>query len=147
GVSLPNLQELKLSGSCLLSLRDLGTTLSHLQVLWIARCGLSNLEGISSCSSLKELYLSYNDISDLGQLVWLEQLEVLDLEGNNVEDISQMLYLGLCGKLRRLTLQGNLICLKPSAEATEEPGYNYRAEVKKLIPHLEYLDEVPASQT
>ncbi|XP_010084725.1 PREDICTED: leucine-rich repeat-containing protein 56, partial [Pterocles gutturalis] len=29
----------------------------------------------------------------------------------------------------------------------QEPDYNYRAEVKKLIPHLEYLDEIPASQT
>lgn len=29
----------------------------------------------------------------------------------------------------------------------QEPDYNYRAEVKKLIPHLEYLDGIPASQT
>lgn len=29
----------------------------------------------------------------------------------------------------------------------QEPDYNYRAEIKKLIPHLEYLDEIPASQT
>ncbi|NWU92484.1 LRC56 protein, partial [Upupa epops] len=147
GASLPNLQELKLSNSCLLSVRDLGTTLSHLQVLWMAHCELSDLDGISSCSSLKELYVSYNKISELGQLVWLDHLEVLDLEGNNVEDISQMWYLGLCSKLRRLTVQGNLMCLKPSAKATEEPGYNYRAEVRNLIPHLEYLDEVPADQT
>lgn len=29
----------------------------------------------------------------------------------------------------------------------QELDYNYRAEVKKLIPHLEYLDGIPASQT
>ncbi len=34
-------------------LRDLGTGLSHLQVLCLARCGLTDLEGISALSSLK----------------------------------------------------------------------------------------------
>ncbi|XP_010116704.1 PREDICTED: leucine-rich repeat-containing protein 56, partial [Chlamydotis macqueenii] len=126
---------------------DLGTTLSHLHVLWMARCGLSDLDGISSCSSLKELYIAYNNISDLSQLTWLDHLKVLDLEGNNIEDINQMQYLGLCCQLSHLTVKGNLICLKPNAESAEEPDYNYRAEVKKLIPHLEYLDEIPASQT
>ncbi|POI35146.1 hypothetical protein CIB84_001102 [Bambusicola thoracicus] len=106
-------------------IRDLGTTLSHLQVLWMACCGLLDLDGISACSSLK----------------------VLDLEGNDIEDINQMQYLGLCCKLSSLTVEGNLICLKPSAESAEELDYNYRAEVKKLIPHLEYLDGIPASQT
>ncbi|XP_072721167.1 leucine-rich repeat-containing protein 56 [Ciconia boyciana] len=147
GVFLPNLRELKLNNSLLVSVRDLGTTLSHLYVLWMAHCGLSDLDGISSCSSLKELYIAYNNISDLSQLTWLDHLEVLDLEGNNIEDINQMQYLGLCCKLSRLTVEGNLICLKPNAESAEEPDYNYRAEVKKLIPHLEYLDEIPASQT
>uniref|UniRef100_A0A8C4V0L5 Leucine rich repeat containing 56 n=1 Tax=Falco tinnunculus TaxID=100819 RepID=A0A8C4V0L5_FALTI len=147
GAYLPNLRELKLNNSLLVSVRDLGTTLSHLCVLWMACCGLSDLDGISSCSSLKELYIAYNDISDLSQLTWLDHLEVLDLEENNIEDINQMQYLGLCRKLSRLTVEGNLICLKPNAESAEDPGYNYRAEVKNLIPHLEYLDEVPASQT
>ncbi|KAM6069476.1 leucine-rich repeat-containing protein 56 isoform 3-T4 [Theristicus caerulescens] len=147
GAYLPNLRELKLNNSLLVSVRDLGTTLSHLHVLWMARCGLSDLDGISSCNSLKELYISYNNISDLSQLTWLDHLEVLDLEGNNIEDINQMQYLGLCCKLSCLTVEGNLICLKPNAESAEEPDYNYRAEVKKLIPHLEYLDEIPASQT
>ncbi|NXK01683.1 LRC56 protein, partial [Herpetotheres cachinnans] len=146
GAYLPNLRELKLNNSLLVSVRDLGTTLSHLCVLWMACCGLSDLDGISSCSSLKELYIAYNNISDLSQLTWLDHLEVLDLEGNNIEDINQMQYLGLCCKLSRLTVEGNLICLKPNAESAEDPDYNYRAEVKKLIPHLEYLDKVPASQ-
>ncbi|XP_010022930.1 PREDICTED: leucine-rich repeat-containing protein 56, partial [Nestor notabilis] len=126
---------------------DLGTTLSHLCILWMAHCGLSDLDGISSCSSLRELYIAYNNISELSQLPWLDQLEVLDLEGNNIEDINQMQYLGLCCKLSHLTVEGNSICLKPNAESAKEPDYNYRAEVKKLIPHLEYLDEIPASQT
>ncbi|XP_053837452.1 leucine-rich repeat-containing protein 56 isoform X5 [Vidua macroura] len=113
----------------------------------MARCGLSDLDGISSCSSLKELYIAYNNISDLSQLTWLDHLEVLDLEGNNIEDINQVQYLRLCCKLSHLTVEGNLICLKPNAESAEDPDYNYRAEVKKLIPHLKYLDRIPASQT
>ncbi|XP_053837449.1 leucine-rich repeat-containing protein 56 isoform X2 [Vidua macroura] len=147
GVHLPNLRELKLNNSSLVSVRDLGTSLSHLCVLWMARCGLSDLDGISSCSSLKELYIAYNNISDLSQLTWLDHLEVLDLEGNNIEDINQVQYLRLCCKLSHLTVEGNLICLKPNAESAEDPDYNYRAEVKKLIPHLKYLDRIPASQT
>ncbi|XP_019470985.1 leucine-rich repeat-containing protein 56 [Meleagris gallopavo] len=147
GAYLPNLRELKLNNSLLVSVRDLGTTLSHLHVLWMVCCGLLDLDGISACSSLKELYIAYNKISDLCPLSFLDHLEVLDLEGNNIEDINQMQYLGLCCKLRSLTAQGNLICLKPNAESAEELDYNYRAEVKKLIPHLEYLDGIPASQT
>ncbi|XP_063254338.1 leucine-rich repeat-containing protein 56 isoform X2 [Prinia subflava] len=147
GVHLPNLRELKLNNSLLASVRDLGTSLSHLRVLWMARCGLSDLDGISSCSSLKELYIAYNNISDLSQLTWLDHLEVLDLEGNNIEDINQMQYLRLCCKLSHVTVEGNFICLKPNAESTEDPDYNYRAEVKKLIPHLKYLDRIPTSQT
>ncbi|XP_054246697.1 leucine-rich repeat-containing protein 56 [Indicator indicator] len=147
GAYLPSLRELKLNDSLLVSVRDLGTTLAHLQVLWLARCGLSDLDGISSCSSLKELYIAYNNISDLSQLPWLDHLEVLDLEGNNIEDINQMQYLRLCDKLRCLTVEGNLICLRPTAESAEEPGYNYRAAIRRLIPHLEYLDAAPVSQT
>ncbi|NWH73030.1 LRC56 protein, partial [Piaya cayana] len=147
GVYVPNLRELKLNNSLLVSVRDLGTTLSHLHVLWMACCGLSDLDGISACGSLRELYIAYNNISDLSQLTWLDHLEVLDLEGNNIEDINQMQYLRLCYKLNHLTVEGNPICLKPNAKSAEEPHYNYRAEIKNLIPHLEYLDKIPASQT
>ncbi|XP_060132530.1 leucine-rich repeat-containing protein 56 [Zootoca vivipara] len=147
GAYLPNLKQLKLNSSMLMSVRDLGTALSNLQVLWMARCGLPDLDGISSCCSLKELYIAYNNIADLSQLSLLEHLEILDLEGNNVEDLSQIQYLGLCVTLSALTVEGNLICLKPSPQSPEVPDYNYRAEVKKLIPHLKYLDEIPADQT
>ncbi|CAM4584317.1 unnamed protein product [Caretta caretta] len=146
GAYLPNLRQLKLNNSLLVSVRDLGSTLSHLQVLWMARCGLTDLDGISSCISLKELYIAYNNISDLSQVSLLDHLEILDLEGNNIEDINQIQYLGLCGKLNSLTVEGNLICLKPNPESSEVPDYNYRAEVKKHIPHLKYLDEILANQ-
>uniref|UniRef100_A0A8D0C8R3 Leucine rich repeat containing 56 n=1 Tax=Salvator merianae TaxID=96440 RepID=A0A8D0C8R3_SALMN len=147
GAYLPNLKQLKLNNSVLTSVRDLGTGLSHLQVLWMARCRLPDLDGISSCRSLKELYIAYNNIADLSQVSLLEHLEILDLEGNNVEDLGQIQYLGLCPKLSSLTVEGNLICFKPSPQTPEDPDYNYRAEVKKRIPHLKYLDEISADQT
>lgn len=118
--------------------RDLGTSLGRLQVLWLARCGLTDLDGIGSFLALKvglrcpgpgraprqagaevpvppqELYVSYNNVSDLSPLCLLEQLEVLDLEGNDVEDLGQVRYLQLCPRLAVLTLEGNLVCLRPS---------------------------------
>ncbi|XP_007466052.1 PREDICTED: leucine-rich repeat-containing protein 56 [Lipotes vexillifer] len=149
GLHLPNLSQLKLNGSCLGSLRDLGTSLGRLQVLWLARCGLADLDGIGSFPALKELYLSYNDVSDLSPLCLLEQLEVLDLEGNCVEDPGQLRYLQLCPRLATLTLEGNPLCLRPGpGPAHQVPqGYNYRAEVRKLIPQLQVLDELPATHT
>ncbi|XP_054380036.1 leucine-rich repeat-containing protein 56 isoform X6 [Pongo abelii] len=149
GVHLPNLDQLKLNGSHLGSLRDLGTSLGHLRVLWLARCGLADLDGIASLPALKELYASYNNISDLSPLCLLEQLEVLDLEGNSVEDLGQVRYLQLCPRLAMLTLEGNLVCLQPAPGPTNKVprGYNYRAEVRKLIPQLQVLDEVPAAHT
>lgn len=61
----------------------------------------------------QELYASYNCISDLSPLCLLEQLEVLDLEGNGVEDLGQVCYLQLCPRLATLTLEGNLVCVRP----------------------------------
>ncbi|XP_017363362.1 leucine-rich repeat-containing protein 56 isoform X2 [Cebus imitator] len=149
GVHLPNLDQLKLNGSYLGSLRDLGTSLGHLRVLWLARCGLTDLDGIAALPVLKELYASYNNISDLSPLCLLEQLELLDLEGNSVEDLGQVRFLQLCPRLATLTLEGNLVCLQPApGPANKVPsGYNYRAEVRKLIPQLRVLDEVPAAHT
>ncbi|KAJ7398473.1 leucine-rich repeat-containing protein 56 [Pitangus sulphuratus] len=108
---------------------------------------LTELHEIITCLLPDNWGVAYNNISELSQLTWLDHLEVLDLEGNSIEDIDQMQYLRLCCKLSHLTVEGNLICLKPNAESAEEPGYNYRVEVKKLIPHLKYLDKIPANQT
>ncbi|XP_045437015.1 leucine-rich repeat-containing protein 56 isoform X2 [Pipistrellus kuhlii] len=147
GVHLPNLSQLKLNDSRLGSVRDLGTSLGRLQVLWLARCGLTDLDGIGSFPALKELYVSYNNVSDLSPLCLLEQLEVLDLEGNDVEDLGQVRYLQLCPRLAMLTLEGNLVCLQPSPSSQVPPGYNYRAQVRKLVPQLQVLDEMPTAQT
>ncbi|XP_075994803.1 leucine-rich repeat-containing protein 56 [Genypterus blacodes] len=142
GVYLPNLVQLKLNNSVLLSVRDVGNALSHLQVLWMSHCRLQELDGILSFSSLKELYVAYNSVSDLSHVGMLENLQVLDLEGNDVDDLVQVKYLGLCGKLQTLNLEGNPVCVCPNPAAGQTGLYSYRAAVRELIPQLRYLDNV-----
>ncbi|XP_053742147.1 leucine-rich repeat-containing protein 56 [Synchiropus splendidus] len=142
GAHLPKLAELKLDNSVIMSVRDLGTSLFSLQVLWMSRCCLQDLNGISSLLSIKELYLAYNCVSDLSQIGLLEHLRLLDLEGNDVDDLIQVQYLGLCGQLQVLTLEGNPVCLQPNTTAAQMGDYNYRAAVRELIPQLCYLDNV-----
>ncbi|XP_077143897.1 leucine-rich repeat-containing protein 56 isoform X1 [Ranitomeya variabilis] len=146
GTHMPNLRELKLNNSVIVSIRDLGTSLSHLQVLWLARCNLTDLDGISSLSSLKELYLAYNALRDLSQVSMLENLEILDLEGNNLENISELQYLALCTQLTTLTVEGNPICARPSPEDNESSDYDYRLVVRRMIPQLQILDDAPTDQ-
>lgn len=67
----------------------------------------------------QELYLAYNGVSDLSQVGMLENLQLLDLEGNDVDDLVQVQYLGLCNKLRTLTLGGNPVCVRPNPTATQ----------------------------
>ncbi|XP_024863134.1 leucine-rich repeat-containing protein 56 isoform X2 [Kryptolebias marmoratus] len=142
GSYLPRLVQLKMNNSLITSVRDLGTTLSHLQVLWMSRCCLQDLDGISTFSSLEELYLAYNNVSDLSQISMLDNLRLLDLEGNNVDDLVKVQYLGLCRKLQTLTLVGNPVCVRPEPTSSKVDGYSYRAAVRELVPQLRYLDDV-----
>ena len=73
---MPKLRELKLNGSSLGSFRDLGSGLRHLQVLWVAHCGLTALEGLGALSGLRELYASFNQIDDMQPLAgeWTQLL-------------------------------------------------------------------------
>ncbi|CAN9499464.1 unnamed protein product [Ophioblennius macclurei] len=143
GAYMPRLVQLKLNNSSMVSVRDLGTTISHLQVLWMSRCSLPDLDGISNFTSLQELYVAYNYLSDLSQVGMLENLKLLDLEGNDVDDLVQIQYLGLCGNLQRLTLEGNPVCSRPNPTSVQmTDDYSYRAAVRELIPQLRYLDDV-----
>ncbi|KAM3869987.1 leucine-rich repeat-containing protein 56 [Diretmus argenteus] len=146
GAYLPKLVQLKMNNSLIMSVRDLGTTLSHLQVLWMSRCYLQDLDGIPSFSSLKELYVAYNSVSDLSQVSMLENLQLLDLEGNDVDDLVQVQYLGLCSHLHTLSLEGNPVCVRPNPTAIQAVEYNYRAAVRELVPQLRYLDDVRAEE-
>lgn len=81
GIYLPNLKQLKLNGSHVPRIRDLGTSLAHLTVLWLSRSSLVDLDGVATLNNLKELYLAYNDIVDISPCSLLEKLVCLDLEG------------------------------------------------------------------
>ncbi|XP_013414483.1 uncharacterized protein LOC106176571 [Lingula anatina] len=142
GQYLPSLTQLKLANSIIASVRDLGSCFSKLRVLWMQRCGLHDLDGISSMCNLKELYLAYNEISDISPCGMLDQLKILDLEGNNIDDVAQIEFLSLCSSLTHLTLDGNPVCITPSPEKAV-PDYDFRQAVKKCIPNLMYLDDEP----
>ncbi|KAI8843538.1 hypothetical protein BJ741DRAFT_307264 [Chytriomyces cf. hyalinus JEL632] len=107
GKTLPNLEKFKLNNSCIPSIRDLGSGYQNLTVLWMARCSLTELDGIASLESLKELYLANNELCDISSIGMLELLQVLDLEGNLIQDIEQVEELALCAALVELTLEGN----------------------------------------
>ena len=53
----------------------------NLEVLWMARCCMQDLDGVSAMSNLRELYVAYNDITDVSPCNMLDQLQILDLEG------------------------------------------------------------------
>ena len=61
--------------------RDLGTGYSNLRSLWMARCSLSEMDGLGSLASLRELYLAFNQLTALDPISMLENLEILDIEG------------------------------------------------------------------
>lgn len=131
GELLPNLRELRLSNSIVSSVRDLGTSLSTLRVLWLCRCGLDDLDGISVLERLEELYVSFNDIEDVGPLALHDSLRVLDLEGNRVASLGAIDTLSTCPAIRELSLEGNPIAYLAL----------YRRVVASRIPHLTTLDD------
>mmetsp|Transcript_31687 Transcript_31687/g.67354 ORF Transcript_31687/g.67354 Transcript_31687/m.67354 type:complete len:485 (-) Transcript_31687:53-1507(-) len=136
GGYLPNLRQLRLMlDSSILHVRDLGTSLQHLEVLWMSRCGLQDLGGVASAlPALREFYLPFNDVADLSPLAGLESLEVLDIEGNAVSDPEEVAMLKLCPKLRELTMVGNPV--------SGGGGGLPRQAVLDLLPQLEILDDV-----
>jgi hypothetical protein len=131
GMHLPRLRHLRLSNSSIISIRELGTALSNLEVLWMSRCGLQEIDGITVISELQELYLPFNDIADVSQLKWLDGLSVLDLEGNALSTLEDVDELRGCHQLRDLTLQGNPVCALPQFTS---------ASVLEMLPQLEFLD-------
>ncbi|EQC40562.1 hypothetical protein SDRG_02450 [Saprolegnia diclina VS20] len=133
GELLPSLLQLRLHESKLHSFRDLGTSLHSLQVLWLERCGVTDLDGIGALTGLRELYLNGNCISDISPLSMHDELSVVDLQGNAVMDIVQIEQLGLCPQLTALKLVENPVASIPQ----------YRAIVISYIPHLTALDDKP----
>ncbi|CAG9333533.1 unnamed protein product [Blepharisma stoltei] len=127
----PQLKELKLNGSCIESLRDLGTGWSELRVLWVVRTGLVEFEGISGFPKLSELYAAFNAVTDLSCLMFNDSLQVLDIEGNQISEWSQIEQLNYCDQLYSLNLESNPV--------TKDP--EYRSKCLKLLPQLQILDD------
>ena len=137
GDVMTRLLELRLSDSILSTFRDLGTGLRNLRVLFVSRCGITNVDGITGLPSLTELYLAFNSVEDVSPLAMHDTLEVVDLEGNRVCDESALISLGMIPRLRALTLEGNPISL--------EPGYEEL--VAANCQQLETLDDAPLQVT
>ncbi|CAK9097454.1 Leucine-rich repeat-containing protein 56 [Durusdinium trenchii] len=138
GLHLPKLLQLKLTNpSSILSLRDLGSSLKQLEILWMSRCALQDLGGASALlPSLREFYLPFNDVADLMPLSGCERLEVLDLERNLVSDLEDVRALSNCPLLRELNLSGNPV-VQPAPKALP------RERILELLPSLSVLDDVP----
>eukprot|EP01028_Stygiella_incarcerata_P011852 TRINITY_DN69516_c0_g1_i1.p1 TRINITY_DN69516_c0_g1~~TRINITY_DN69516_c0_g1_i1.p1 ORF type:complete len:529 (-),score=127.45 TRINITY_DN69516_c0_g1_i1:41-1627(-) len=137
GKKLPHLDHLKLNNSRIWSIRDLGSSLSNLKVLWMDACGLEELDGISSMPSLKELHAASNKLSDVSPLSSLENLIILDLKENDIDDLESISFLAPIVGLRSLTLTGNPI--------SKDPGY--RSFIRLSLPNVEYLDDAPIFST
>lgn len=58
GVYLHHLTQLRLYNSYIQSIRDLGTSLNLLKVLWMARCQLRDLDGLAALPSLQVIVSS-----------------------------------------------------------------------------------------
>lgn len=106
--------------------RDIGTSFKNVKVLHIARCEISEVQGIQAFESLEELYISFNQIGDLFDISFLENLRVLDLEGNNVKENAQMYYLRRLTRLIDVTFKHNPI----------ETSVDYRKLVRENCPQL-----------
>jgi len=137
GHFLPNLQHLRLNQSHVSTLRDLGTSLKNLRVLWLSRSGLQDLSGITAMPFLEELYVSFNDISQLSTLCMHEGLQVLDIEGNQIDDFGEVQFLREIPTLRELNMTLNPVWKQKDVS---------RALVLKELPQVEVLDDIPRGQ-
>ncbi|CAI7995442.1 Leucine-rich repeat-containing protein 56 [Geodia barretti] len=138
GGSVPSLEELRCVESVVPCLRDLGTRLGRLKVLWLPRCELRDLDGLPSLTCLQELYISHNEVRDVSLAAMLPDLRVLDVESNHLSEEDQLGFLGLCTQLSSLTLTGNPLALILSSQQV-----GYRTAVLKAIPQLRLLDDIP----
>jgi Leucine-rich repeat (LRR) protein len=90
GENMSHLERLKLNDSNVPSLRDLGTRLTNLKVLWLNRSGLQDVGGISGLPVLEELYVAFNDVTELAPMAYHDRIHTLDLEGNNIESENEL---------------------------------------------------------
>lgn len=136
GDYLPSLESLKLNGSAISCIRDLGTRFRNVKFLWLNRTGLKELDGLSSLPCLEELYISFNEVSELAPLQFHESLQILDLDANLIDDLTEIENLASCPELLELSVADNPVCKK-------EPNLLYK--VKQCLPLVQVLDGQPVS--
>jgi hypothetical protein len=134
---LPNLRELVLDSSTIVSIRDLGVGLRQLTTLSLNDCGLTDLDGIGVLTGLIQLSLMDNLIADVAPLAMHENIEDLNLRNNQLSDISIADALSSCPNLHSLQLSLNPICQAP----------HYRLVIASLIGNLKMLDNSPVDPT
>lgn len=102
--TVPSLHTLTLDGSRLLSFRDLGVGLRHLNTLSLESSFVEDLDGIGALSGLRELRLAHNRVSDMTPLACHATLQILGLERNRVSDMNALEILSSLPLLYRLVL-------------------------------------------
>ena len=110
GERLPLLSELKLTGSNIPFISDLGSSFKNLVVLNMDNCNLSDLSGLVCFENLIEFSAKNNKITDLFEIEALCSLKYVQLENNKIEDLENIVFLSSLDKLEFISLRGNPIC-------------------------------------
>lgn len=145
GAHLPNLTQLRFTESNIPCVRDLGTSLSAVRILWMPRCKLKDLDGLPALQNLHEFYLPFNEVEDVSAITMLSCLDVLDLESNNLSDADQLGYLALCPSLVSLTLEGNPLSMMLAE--TRGGEFGYRTAIQEAVSSIRVLDDVALCPT
>ena len=103
-----------------------------IRTLKINSQNISDISIISKIKELQYLSLSSNNISSLNPLSNCENLRELNLCNNKISSFEELYFLKNLKKLTILYLNGNPIC----------DDNNYFNEVQKILPNLNYLDNI-----
>lgn len=112
GYHLPNLEELNLEGSKIISISEIGTSFFNLKILNVSSCGLKDLTGIICFKQLEELYAKNNEIDDLIDLEMCNELRILNIENNKIDNEDNFFFLNSCEKLECVYIGNNPITKK-----------------------------------
>ncbi|KPI90074.1 hypothetical protein ABL78_0827 [Leptomonas seymouri] len=150
GQLLPSLSSLKLNGSRIPRLRQLGTGFHALKYLWLNSCHLTDLRGLAACCpGLVELYVSFNHIKDATPVMELSStLEVLDVEGNLLDDaIGLGFVLSALQKVSSLSIQGNPLTCEHRGRVREAYAAIKADEDNRQDEEKAYATATPATGT
>jgi hypothetical protein len=130
GERLPYLNELKLTGSNIPFISDLGSSFKKLVVLNMDNCNLSDLSGIVCFENLVEFSAKNNKITDLFEIEALSTLKYIQLENNKIEDMENIIFLSSIDKLEFISLRGNPIC----------ENKDYEKEINNYLSFVKFKD-------